>query len=259
MRMNTGAWFARRRSRAVWSDPVRRFRTLQSFAETEEDGGKDLVAAARRISDPDLRQHIVRHARDEVRHASLFRNRAAEVRDEAGAALSSSADGDKAYDLSRGRRGELDAHGFYSAGLADEMGEVAYICMLHVAELRAAELFTMHYDLTAHDPGTRAVFEEILKDEKYHVSYTGKFLDKWRSEGREREVREGLKVARSSRFVGAWKRLGARSAADFSRVLMRIFYWTLLVPFGLGARRVKLRAGWQPPAGAVDDPFDSQY
>jgi hypothetical protein len=252
-------WFARRRNRAVWRDPVRRFLTLQSFAETEEDGGKDLQAAARRISDPDLRQHIERHAKDEVRHASLFRHRAAAVHDSAGSGLSGSGASDRAYDLSRGRRGELDAHGFANAGLADELGEVAYVCMLHVAEQRAAELFTMHHALTAHDPATQAVFEEILKDEKYHVAYTGKFLDAWRAEGREREVREGLKAARGSRFVGSWKRLGVRSAAGFSRMLMRVFYWTLLVPFGLVARRSSARAGWQPPAKPVGAPHDSQY
>ena len=74
--MKLGNWLAYRKNRSVWTDPVRRFRTLQSFSETEEDGGKDLIAAARRISDPDLRSHIERHAEDEVRHASLFRNRA---------------------------------------------------------------------------------------------------------------------------------------------------------------------------------------
>ena len=47
---------ATRRLLPVWTDPVRRYRTLLSFAETEEDGGRDLAAAARRISDPDLRR-----------------------------------------------------------------------------------------------------------------------------------------------------------------------------------------------------------
>ncbi len=253
-------FLARRRNRRVWTDPVRRVLTLQSFAETEEDGGKDLLAAARRISDPDLRLHIERHAEDEVRHASLFRNRAAEVRAEAGSVLSATDKNDKAYDLSRGRAGELDAHGFFNAGLCDEMGEVAYVCMLHVAEHRAAELFEMHHELTDHDPGTQAVFAEILKDEKYHVSYTGKFLDKWRADGREREVAEGLKAARSSRFIGAWKRLGVRSASGFGQVLLRVLYWTLIAPFGLFARRTGSASGWQSPRDPVQAGGDrSQY
>jgi hypothetical protein len=69
------------------------------------------------------------------------------------------ADGDK-YDLSRGRPAtEVDAHGFFTAGLLDEMGEVAYVAMLHEAEKRAAKLFQVHSDLTRDDPPTAAVFE----------------------------------------------------------------------------------------------------
>ena len=95
----------RLRNRSVWKDPQRKVLTLESFAETEADGGKDLVAAARKISEPDLREHVLRHAEDEERHARLFRGRAAELR----AALALAPDAgrsDKAYDLSRGRRGE---------------------------------------------------------------------------------------------------------------------------------------------------------
>jgi len=255
--MKLGNWLAYRKNRSVWTDPVRRFRTLQSFSETEEDGGKDLVAAARRISDPDLREHIIRHAEDEVRHASLFRNRAAEVRDLAADAGHGSDGSDKAYDLSRGRKGaDIDAHGFFNAGLCDELGEVAYVAMLHVAEQKAAELFQMHHDLNADDPGTQAVFAEILKDEKYHVSYTGKFLDKWRAQGRAKEVREGLKNARSSRFMGAWKRVGVRSAAGFSKVLLRVLYWTVLQPFGWLARRSQPAPAWK---AAATSEAKSQY
>jgi len=250
-------WLTYRRNRSVWIDPVRRFRTLQSFAETEEDGGKDLIAAARRISDPDLRAHIERHAEDEQRHAALFRTRAAQVRDLAADSTHGLDGSDKHYDLSRGRRGaEIDAHGFFNAGMCDEMGEVAYVAMLHTAERNAAELFEMHHALTTNDPETQAVFAEILKDEKYHVSYTGKFLDKWRAEGREREVREGLKAAKSSRLMGAWKRLGVRSAAGFSKVVLRVFYWTLLAPFGLLARRSAPAPTWRQSARTS---AESQY
>jgi hypothetical protein len=242
-----GQFLARRRYRSVWTDPVRRFRTLVSFSETEEDGGKDLLAAARRIRDADLRGHILRHAADERRHASMFRMRAAEVREAAGG---DSGDGasDKAYDLGRGRGGgDLDAHGFFNAGLYDELGEVAYVAMLHVAEQRAAEFFELHHSLTEHDAETRAVFESILKDEKYHVAYTGRILEKWRREGRGAEVDKGLKGARASRFMGAWKRLGVRSGGAFSRIMMRVMYWTVLLPFGLIAARSRQRGGWQVP------------
>lgn len=250
--------WAARRHRAVWTDPDRKLRTLESFAETEDDGGKDLVAAAKRVADPDLRMHLLRHADDEQRHAQLFRNRAADMR----AKFGRSADGlegpDKPYDLSRGRKGlEVDAHGFFNAGLFDEMGEVAYVAMLHVAEQRAADLFEVHLAASNDDPEMTEVFTEILKDEKYHVAYTGRFLDRWRKDGRDREVSEALKSARSSRFLGAWKRLGLRSGAGFSKAVLYVLYWTILAPFGLLTRKSFAESSWREPRAAGN--VDSQY
>jgi rubrerythrin len=252
------------RSRRVWTDPVRRYRTLLSFSDTEQDGGKDLVLAAKRISDPELRAHIERHAKDEVRHAELFRTRAAEVQSEAASAALGAEKSDRAYDLSRGRAGhEVDAHGFFSAGLIDEMGELEYVAMLHVAEQRAAELFSVYHEGCAEDEGTREVFAEILRDEKYHVAYTGRFLERWRAAGREREVERALAAARGSRILGAWKRLGLRSAAGFSQVVLFVMYWTVLLPFGLLACRGRAEAGWrearESASGGSQAGLRSQY
>lgn len=241
----------RLRQQRVWTDPQRKHRTLLSFSETEEDGGKDLVRAARRVSDPDLREHIVRHSHDEVRHANLFRQRAAEVAEEERIPIGGDAQVDRPYDLSGARPGlQVDAHGFFNAGLIDELGELEYVAMLHVAEKKAAELFAAYRDMNAHDPKTRAVFEAILKDEKYHVAYTGTFLEKWRKQGRGAEVDKALDAATGSRLMGAWKRLGMRSASGFSHVVLFVLYWTLIAPFGLLARARALPRGWQQPRSA---------
>lgn len=226
----------RRRYRAVWTDPARKLRTLESFAETEADGGHDLEVAARRVRDADLREHLLRHARDERRHADLFRAAAERHRASTNLGARAADEIDQAYDLSRGRRDEVDAHGFFKAGLIDELGEVSYIAMVHVAEQKAAELFALHRSLVDDDPELAAAFDQILKDEKYHCAYTERFLERWRAEGRGKEVDEGLKSARSSRFVGAWRRLGLRSGAKFSQVLLFVLYWTILLPFGALAR-----------------------
>ncbi len=241
------AW-RRWRERGTWEDPQRKYRTLLSFSETEEDGGKDLVRAARRVADPELRTHLERHAADEIRHAAIFRERAASFAAEHGLAAGTGDSPDRPYDLSGARPGlELDAHGFFNAGLVDELGELEYVAMLHVAERKAAELFTTYRDLNADDPDTREVFESILRDEKYHVAYTGTFLDRWRREGRGPEVDKALGEAKDSRMWSAWKRLGMRSAAGFAHVVLFVLYWTLLLPFGLFARLRELPAGWQDP------------
>src|SRR5438094_9555638 len=63
--------------RWVWLDTARRARKLLRFAETEADGGRDLVRAAEVTPDPLLRKLFLCHARDEQRHAELFRRRGA--------------------------------------------------------------------------------------------------------------------------------------------------------------------------------------
>lgn len=229
--------FLRWRFRKVWSDPARRLRTLQSFAETEEDGGRDLELTARRSADAALRGHFLRHAADEKRHATLFRQHAAEARAILVRPAWDPGAPELAYDLSRGRKGHaVDAHGFFRTGLYDELGEVAYVAMLNVAEQRAARTFALHRRLNVGDPPLCATFDEILRDEKYHIAYTARLLARWRAEGRAPEVEDGLRAARASRALAAWKGLGLRSAAGFSRGLLLVLYWTLLAPFALAAR-----------------------
>lgn len=237
------------RARAAWSDPERKLKTLESFARTEADGGRDIVAARGIVHDAELKGHLERHAADELRHAELFHRRAAELRAQ-GVASTREEASDKAYDLSLSR-GKLaaatDGHGFLKYALADELGEVGYVAMLHVAEKRAAKLFRDHARYLADDPETRAIFASILKDEHYHVAYTGTLLKKWKKEGRGLEVKRALSLARGSRFFGAWKRLGARSGAALSRGILFLMYFTVLAPFGLIARGRTARGGLQKP------------
>lgn len=137
----------RLRHRSPWRDPARVVTTLESFAATEEDGGGDLARAVRRVRDPELRAHLERHARDEVRHAALFRARAAEL---AGAARDE-ARPDEPHDLSRAWAGEgrmrgtgSIAEGFRTAWellRGPWNGPYGYLVPLVVLSLPAAILF----------------------------------------------------------------------------------------------------------------------
>jgi len=243
-------WFEQRRYRKLWSDAHRSLLTLESFAETEEDGGRDLVAASRRITDPVILGHLLRHADDELRHARLFRERAAEMAQEQGrrAGVKSEELG-RAYDLS-GKRShwEVDAHGFFSAGILDELGEVPYIAMLHLAEKRAAKVFTCHVRAarSAGDRRTSEVFASILRDEHYHVAWTGKVLEGWRGQGRGAEVDRARRQVRRGRFMESWRSLGLRSTGSLSHLFLAVAFWTFLAPFGLFARRMRQTTpGWR--------------
>ncbi len=235
------------RAASAWADPVRKLKTLESFARTEEDGGRDIAAALKVVRDPEARKHLERHAKDEIRHANLFRGRAAELRAE-GIASKDTEEAGRAYDLTHGKLADqTNAHGFLRVALADEMGEIAYIAMLNVAEKRAAAMFRSNIRHLSHDDATRAIFESILKDEHYHVAWTSTILQRWKKEGRGAEVKRALSLAKGSRFFGAWKRLGARSAAGFSRVALVVIYFTLIMPFGLAVRGRKAKGGWTAP------------
>jgi hypothetical protein len=242
----------RRLYRAVWSDPLRKVRTLESFAETEADGGAEIRAAGPFAARESLRGHLDRHAQDEERHAELFRRRAAELRADGAFPHDGDAASDRAFDLERARDGGAELHGGLAGSPIDEVGEVQYVAKLYVAERKAAELFAIHSSLLADDPATKAVFDAILIDEKYHVGYTGQVLKDMRREGRAAEVRAALKAARGNRFLGAWKRLGVRSGAGFGRVTMLIFYFTAVLPFALLSKRADLRSGWQDSQDTAD-------
>jgi len=43
------------------------------------------------------------------------------------------------------------------------------LAFLHLSEKAAASRFTVYRDVMQHDPPTRAVFEEILHDETFHI------------------------------------------------------------------------------------------
>jgi rubrerythrin len=230
-----------------WSDPVRKLRTLESFARTEEDAGLDIARAARGVRDAELVAHLERHARDELKHAELFRGRANELRAQ-GVDAPRAEQAERAYDLALARgRAALNAHGFLESAACDEQGEIAYVAFLHVAEKRADALFRRHARALGGDERTRAIFAEIQRDESYHVAYTKTLLERWKRAGRGAEVARGLQAARGTEFLGAWKRLGVRSATGLARVLLFVSYFTWVVPFGLLARRARPRAGWRTP------------
>src|SRR5262249_12783800 len=143
----------------VWSDFDRRVRKLLAFAEVEGDGGRDILRAAEVTDDPLLRRLYLEHAIDELRHADLFRRR--------GAALLQV----------RGMRSKVlfnsnplpGGHGLDDLSIEGEPDH-RLLAFLHIAEKAAAGRFTIYRDVVADDPSTKAIFEEILRDEVFHMN-----------------------------------------------------------------------------------------
>ena len=161
----------------VWSDLDRRVRKLLIFGEVETDGGRDILRAAEVTPDPLLRRLYLEHAIDELHHGVLFRER--------GEALL--------------RQRALREAGFFSGnplpgghGLDDlvveDQGDPRLLAFLHIAEKTAAGRFAIYKDCVDDDPATRAIFEEILRDEVFHMNYSYQQLGRLSPELQRRHV-----------------------------------------------------------------------
>jgi len=233
--------------RWVWLDTARRARKLLRFAETEADGGRDLVRAAEVTPDPLLRRLFLFHASDEQRHAELFHRRGAALLNALGAPSRS---GYRADWLVPGERGldDLRIEGMEGGPL---------LAFLHLSEKSAATDFASYRDVLWHDPLTRAVFEEVLRDEAYHMKYTLAQLKRISP----RQHRLLLWRARVGRLWKGNLRLTTALAGVISGLILTILYFTLLAPFAFLAKRVDRREppGWLPVSSERNASLDRQY
>jgi len=229
----------------VWNDPRRRARKLLRFAETEASGGQDLSRAAELTCDGLLRQLFLRHASDEQRHAGLFRKRGrALVRSLPGA----TGTGFDANWFAPGERGLDDLH-------VDGGSDASLLAFLHLSEKAAAGRFALYQEVLAADPETQGVFDTILRDEAFHMTYTHQQLTRV-APGRWSAV---LWKARLGRLWKAYLRIAAAVAGLLGTMILLLQYVLVLPPFALLARRYARREpqGWFPARAST--PLRSQY
>ena len=232
--------------RWVWGDFDRRVRKLLAFAEVEGDGGRDILRAAELTSDPLLRRLYLEHAIDELRHADLFRQR--------GAALLQLR---ATRSTVRFNTSPLPGgHGLDDLSIEGEPDH-RLLAFLHVAEKAAAGRFAIYRDVVADDPSTRAIFEQILRDEVFHMNYTHTQLARVLPKSYRRQVWQ----ARASRLWKRYLRLAAAVAGVLGTAILTIMYFVVLAPFAWLARRAERRepAGWTPIAHEDNDSPTSQY
>jgi hypothetical protein len=231
--------------RWVWDDPRRRARKLLRFAETEADGSRDLSRAAELTGDGLLRRLYLRHASDEQRHAELLRKR--------GRALARSLPrtGEASFEanwFAPGERGLDDLK-------VDGESDASLLAFLHLSEKTAAGRFALYQEVLAADPETQAVFNAILHDEIFHMTYTHQQLArvaplKWSAR---------LWKARLGRLWKAYLRIAAAVAGLLGMLMLLIQYAIFLPPFVWLAKRNARRepGGWFPARSVT--PLRSQY
>ena len=229
--------------RWVWKDGHRRARKLLRFAETEASGGRDLARAAERTRDPSLRRLYLRHAEDEFRHATLFRERGQKLLSE-----SPHGSGFEANWLTPGERG--------LEGLRSESdGDESLLAFLHLSEKAAAGRFALYGLVLEGDSTTREVFARVLEDEVFHMTYTRKQL------ARLAPRKQGLRLwqARLGRLWKAYLRIAGALASVMGTLVLGIQYFVLLPPFAFLAKRGALKEapGFAPSRAAT--PLQSQF
>jgi len=231
----------------AWRSPRRRAENLLRFAEVEADGGRDLVRAAEVTRDPLLRRLFLKHALDEQRHADLFRGRGvALIRDLPDRAASTV----QAQWLTPGERGLDDLR-------VEDEGDEALLAFLHLSEKQAARDFANYVAVLGADAATRGVFEKVLHDETFHMTYTRNQLQ------RVAPDRAGARIwaARLRRFWKAYLRLASALAGLFGAVILTLQYFIVLPPFALLARRAarKEQPGWAAIAPERNGSLERQY
>jgi hypothetical protein len=233
--------------RWIWRDAQRRVQKLLRFGETETDGGRDILRAAELTSDPLLRRLYLVHAIDEYRHGVLFRRRAATLRRTIPSGSASALHTDW---LSPGGHGLDDVQ-------VDNESDDTMLAFLHLSEKAAASRFTVYRDVLQHDLATRAVFEEILHDETFHMNYTLTQLVRVAPE----RHRWRLWRARLNRLWKGYLRLATSVAGVIGTVIMTLQYFILLPPFAWLAKRAQRRelAGWAPISPERNDSLTRQY
>jgi rubrerythrin len=219
--------------RWIWSDADRRVRKLLAFAVVEGDGGRDIIRAAEVTPDPLLRRLYLAHAIDELHHADLFRDRGAALLQ----AHHARSGGAPATNVLPG------GHGLDDLCVEDEPDE-KLLAFLHVAEKSAAGRFAVYREVVDDDPPTKAIFEEILRDEVFHMNYAYRQLQRVSPQSYRRYVW----WARGSRLWKRYLRLAAIVAGLVGNILLTLQYFILLPPFAWFAKRAERRegTGWIP-------------
>ena len=218
----------------VWGDFDRRVRKLLAFAEVETDGGRDILRASELTPDPLLRRLYLEHAIDELHHGVLFRERGR-------GAPSRSAPHDRRR-CSPATRCPAATASTISASKASPI-------------IACSRFFTSRKnpppddsrsigDLVDDDPATRAIFEQILRDEVFHMNYTYTQL----ARVSPKSYRWQIWRARRSRLWKRYLRMAAALADVIGTVMIALVYFVVLPPFAWVAKRAHRReaAGWSP-------------
>lgn len=224
MKRDWPLWFV---SSFVWRLPGKTSLKLAGFSHTEQGSGLDMLAATEETSRRDMRARYFRHALDELKHAVMFKNRASELAPPSGNRATAVLE-DSSF---------ISSHGINeSKSLFRQLGELEFLAFVWVAEKRAVEQFDVYTSILHKDTKSIAMFDKIFGDEMFHVSYSRAELDRYASEGRQKEVRSAIFRVRRRRLLQIWLRFSHVLGDFMSQLWLGLIYFLVVGPSSIMAR-----------------------
>jgi rubrerythrin len=212
---------------------------LHGFAMTELGSALDMFRAAEAASEPEHRRLFLRHAVDEARHAQRFREEA--LRLDARAVP-------RAHERLHARPEDLYRR----------LGPERFLAFVHLSEARAERHFrVLARHFASARPSLSRVFEQIAREERFHVAYSRHLLGLLHPE-ETRPARVGRALRRERRALAwaAWRRSGARLGRHATTLIMALVFALVLPLFALTLRLSKRGAappGWHPASPTPSD------
>lgn len=217
--------------------PGRASTKMAGFSHTEQGSGLDMLVAVEKTPRRDLRRKYYIHALDELRHSKMFAQRARALAtswSRADAVLQDS--------------GFIAAQGINDKEtLFDKLDEIEFLAFVWVHESQGARQFNLYADLLSDDHETSVMFDEIARDERFHISYSKQELDRYAAKGQASAVRNAVWRVRGRRLWQGWLRFSHDLGAFMSGIWLSVLYIFFLGPFSLIARLTESSAGGLQP------------
>ncbi len=205
--------------------PRRSSMKMAEFSHTELGSGLDMLAAVEETPRREMRARYFQHALDELKHSVLFSKRAVALDpdpDRTRAVLS-----DSGYITSQGINSK--------ESLFSSMEELDFLAFVWVHEVYGEHQFGLYARLLKDDPQAQAMFTEIARDERFHVTYSRAELDRY-AKTQPWAVRWAVFKVRARRGWQWWLRRTRNFGEFMSRLWLSLFYALVVGPFALIAR-----------------------
>lgn len=233
----------------VFQLPGRDALKMAEFSHVELGSGMDMLAATNDQKDPLLRRKYFRHALDELRHSRLFYERARELAAKAGRM-------DRVQAVLEDT-GFIGDHGIRDAvPLHLQQDELQFLAFVWLHERAGATQFEVYARLMQDDPETQRMFDEIARDERFHIAYSRSELERRGDAGQAAAVRWAILKVRFRDLWQAWGRKTHAFGMMMSSFWLGILYFLVASPFALVARSRERLPGGLQPASAAPPPRD---